>query len=90
MAFRSLRARYRGTGVRFKTVLLGPIQTEMWEGKKIPLLIPPPERAARAIARFLPSPRHTLYYPSFTTTLLRLSSWLPDPVFSAASKLLLH
>ncbi len=42
MAFRALRAKHAASGVRFASVILGPIATEMWEGKRSPL-VPPPQ-----------------------------------------------
>ncbi len=88
MAVRSLRVRYRNSGVRFATVVLGPIATEMWEGKRS-FLVPSKEKAAAAIAKFAFSNRTTLYYPAFTTWLLRLTLWLPDSIFSILSTKLL-
>jgi short-subunit dehydrogenase len=88
MAVRSLRVRYRHSGVRFATVVLGPIATEMWEGKRS-FLIPSKEKAAAAIAKFVFSNRNTLYYPALTTWLLRCTLWLPDSVFSILSTKLL-
>ena len=88
MAFRSFRARYSKDGVRFKTVYLGPIQTSMWEGKSR-WLVPGASRAAKRIASFITSSSSLLYYPTLSTTLLRVSLWIPDRVFSALSTFLL-
>ncbi len=84
MAFRTFDLQFAPKGVRFATVTLGPIRTDMWEGKTNGL-VPSPEHAARAIAAFAVSSRMALFYPWLTTTLLRLSSFLPDRVFAAVS-----
>lgn len=84
MAMRSLDLKYSRRGVRFQTVCLGPIATEMWEGKRN-MLVPSPEKAAKAIAAFIATRKSVLYYPWFTLALLRLSLWLPDAVFAKAS-----
>lgn len=87
-AIRSLRLRYAREGIRFADVVLGPIATEMWEGRRS-FLVPPPAQAARAIARFVSSKRTILHYPPFTTALLRASIFLPDPLFAFLSSRLL-
>lgn len=84
MAFRSLRLRYQSAGIRFATVILGPIRTDMWEGRKS-VLVPSTDRAADAIAAFVTSNSALLYYPRISTWLLRLSLRLPDRVFARLS-----
>lgn len=87
-AIRSLRLRYAREGIRFADVVLGPIATEMWEGRRS-ILVPPPARAAKAIARFVVSECATLHYPPLTTALLRASIFLPDHLFASLSSRLL-
>lgn len=89
MAMRALRLKYGSSPVQFKTAYLGPIQTTMWEGKQS-VLVPSPGEAASALIRFLQSNRPNLYYPKLTTTLLRMTLWLPDRFFSFMSKSILH
>jgi NAD(P)-dependent dehydrogenase (short-subunit alcohol dehydrogenase family) len=89
MAFRSFRLRYAKDDVRFSTVFLGPVATEMWEGKKN-ALVPSVDQAAAALATFICSRKPTLWYPRLSTMLLRLSLWLPDTVFAAISQKLLR
>lgn len=84
MAFRSLGAKFAPRGVQFAVVTMGPIQTEMWEGKKS-ALVPAAENAARRIGKFALSSSTSLFYPWLSTTLLRLSLCLPDSVFAAIS-----
>lgn len=90
LALRSLQLRHNQTSITFKIAYLGPVATGMWEGKSSSFLIPSPEQTARALARFLASRRDRLYYPFVSTTLLRLSSLLPDAVFARASRFLLR
>jgi short-subunit dehydrogenase len=87
-ALRSLRLRYAREGLQCAQVVLGPIATDMWEGKRH-WLIPPPADAAKAIARFVTSRKKTLYYPFISTTLLRASLCLPDSLFAFVSTRLL-
>ena len=89
MAFRSLDLRYAKRGVRFKVATLGPIQTAMWEGRHS-MLVPSSASAAKALAGFLSSDKASLYFPFITTTLLRLSLWLPDAFFALVSRKLLQ
>jgi len=85
MALRSLRLRYQSEGISFGDACLGPIATDMWEGKKN-WLVPSSYQAANRLASFIESNGRTLYYPFLTTTLLRLSLWMPDRWFAAASR----
>ncbi len=89
MAFRSLRLRYATHGLTFGNVFLGPVDAGMWEGKHHPL-VPSAKRAASALATFACGKGDSLYFPRLSTVLLRLSLWLPDRAFAAASRLLLH
>ncbi len=84
MAFRTLRLRYRKSGVSFTTIMLGPIQTEMWEGKKS-IIVPGARNAALAIACAVYARKNVLYYPAVSTWLLRLSLFLPDRIFASLS-----
>ena len=87
MALRSLRLHFKKE-ISIGEVCLGPIATEMWEGKKNSL-VPSAEKAAKSIAGFALSKGKILYYPFLTTTLLRLSHCLPDSVFAAVSSKIL-
>jgi short-subunit dehydrogenase len=89
MLLRSLRLRYAGRGVRFATVIAGPLATPMWEGRRS-WLVPAPEAAARRVERFLSSRRTVLYYPFASTLLLRLTRGIPDAFFSAAASAFLQ
>ncbi len=84
MAFRSFRMRYAKDGIVFKTVMLGPIRSDMWEGRDS-FLVASSQSAAQAIVRFLASRSSALYYPRISTFLLRFSLFLPDRFFAAVS-----
>ncbi|OGJ58118.1 hypothetical protein A3H90_00545 [Candidatus Peribacteria bacterium RIFCSPLOWO2_02_FULL_55_36] len=84
MAFRTLRLRYAPEGIRFSLAILGPIATEMWEGKTH-WLVPAPKKAATALASFITSGGETLYYPFLSTAMLRCSRRLSDGLFAAIS-----
>ncbi len=84
MAFRALRMRYVKQGIRFKIVYLGPMATEMWEGKK-GWLVASSEQVAKRVVRFIDERKDDLYYPVVSTWLLRLSRWVPDRVFAGVS-----
>lgn len=88
MAFRAFRLRYANTGIRFAVVYLGPMATQMWEGRRSPLVASVDAAAAR-IASFLSSNASVLHYPFFSTLLLRLSLVCSDRFFSAATRRLL-
>jgi short-subunit dehydrogenase len=84
MAFRCFDLKFASLGVRFRTVILGPMRTEMWEGKEN-ALVPSAQKVAKKIVHFTVSGRTRLFYPFLTTTLLRLSLFLPDRVFALVS-----
>jgi NAD(P)-dependent dehydrogenase (short-subunit alcohol dehydrogenase family) len=91
MAFRSLAVRYRGTRVRFKTVLLGPITTPATTGRATTKRFAPhlrkPDDAARAIVRIMERPRAAVvYFPRVVGLAMRLTSWLPDGAFDAFTR----
>lgn len=89
MAFRCFRRFYKSHTIRFATVTLGPIATNMWEGRKNTMLIGDPTIAAKHIATFALSGGANLFYPFFSTFLFRISLWLPDDIFARLSTKLL-
>lgn len=77
----------RGRGVLFSSVYLGPVATDMWEGKvRFPVISP--AVAARKISKILSSRRATHYIPFFSTFLARISSIVPERVYARLSVLL--
>lgn len=89
MAIRSLRLRYGTKTIRFREICLGPMQSTLWEGKPSPL-VPSPNVIAQQIVSSLSSRRDTLHFPRISTTLLRLTRWMPDRFFQTVSTRLLH
>lgn len=88
MAFRCFRLRFACENVRFSTVTLGPIATEMWEGKGS-LLIGSAKGAARRICTFVENGGSAMRYPLLSTFLLHITRWLPDGIFTSLSRRLL-
>jgi len=77
LAFRGLALAYQNQGVAFSTIYLGPVATEMWEGKKS-FLVPTPEVIATHIVKILHTKRSVIYLPFLSTTIMRLLNFLPD------------
>lgn len=88
MAFRCLRLRYRGSGVRFKTIHFGPVATAISPRysrdtglQKKYWFVLTPEQAAHGIMRAIASSRAVFYIPFFITAVFRLLRILPDRLF---------
>lgn len=86
MAFRSLALRYAGTGVRFSSILLGPIDTETAsskhrEGPATSAHIPSAKQAAAAIEKALRGKKTLSYYPWLLGMIFRFTAWMPDGLF---------
>jgi uncharacterized protein len=81
MTMRGLRLNHANTGVRFNTIHFGPINTQMWQGKRS-FLVPEPEQAAAFVMKTLPKKGGVHYFPFLSTSLFRLSRFLPDRFFS--------
>ncbi len=92
MAFRSLRLRYRNSGVRFQTVYLGPVDTNInprfaaESAKKPAPWVATPESAARTIVKSIFRSRNTVYYPRYMSVLVRLFGWMPDLLFEILTR----
>jgi len=87
MAFRQLRLSFDRSGVRFSIIHFGPIATRQWPGRRM-FLVPPPEAAAAATITLLDKRSGSYFYPWLTTTLLRVSLYVPDRVFRWVAGLL--
>jgi NAD(P)-dependent dehydrogenase (short-subunit alcohol dehydrogenase family) len=81
--FRLLDQRYRRRGWRFKTMILGPIATDMIADSKLDskmqlfvrdLLTANANDAALRIARFVDSPKQTLHYTLASTIVFRAAA----------------
>lgn len=80
LAMRGFDVAYRKKGIAFKTIYLGPIATEMWEGGKN-FLVASPEATAIFLGRALGRAKRESYFPLLSTTIFRLASFIPDNIF---------
>lgn len=87
MAFRGFRLNYPETKVKFTTIRLGPIETEMWEGRKN-FLVATPEDTAKFIYSTLDKKPDTYYFPFLSATIFKILSILPDSIFGALSNII--
>lgn len=79
---------YRKKGIIFSNVYLGPVATDMWEGKNN-FLVSTPEKAAIFVSQLLRNKRRESYFPFLSTFILRLTKFIPNDLFSKLSNLLL-
>ncbi len=86
ITFRRLRVHFAKTGIKFCTVYFGPINTNLWRGPKIPIIVPSVDRAAKYIIKIFSKRSGEYYFPFFTTLLSRLSTLLPESLFIYTSK----
>lgn len=87
MAFRGLDLTYRDSGVNFSTVYLGPVETEMWEGKKT-IILTSTKAVAKKLIEITKNPKPVSYFPLISTTLSRMSSLIPDDWYAKLSSYL--
>jgi len=87
MAFRGLRLNFADSAVVFSTVHLGPVATDMWKGK-ISFLVASRDEAARFIISIFRKRSSSYFFPFLSTSLLRMTNFLPDGVFSFVSRML--
>jgi len=81
MLMRSLRLNRTLTGIRYKNVYLGPVQTEVNREKKI--YIPTIENTARFIAdSVVPANKNDFYYPFAAWLACKVLLLLPDGLFN--------
>ncbi len=81
LTFRRLRIHFAKTGLQFSTVYFGPVDTKLWRGPKIPIIIPSVDRAADYIIKTFQRNGGEFYFPFFTTFLSRLSIFFPESLF---------
>ncbi len=89
MAFRGLQldSRNKNNNVDFSTIYLGPVNTQMWEGKKS-FVVAEPDYIAKKIQKIIKYPKTTIYLPFLSTTLFRISLLIPDFLYVRLSKYL--
>ncbi|TSC74947.1 MAG: oxidoreductase, short chain dehydrogenase [Parcubacteria group bacterium Gr01-1014_44] len=87
MAFRGLRLNFKKSGVGFSTIHFGPIATKMWQGK-VNFLVPSANQAAQFIISTFHKTPSSYFFPFLSTSMLRITKFLPDKLFNFISSLL--
>ena len=88
MAFRGLRLRYRGTGVQFKAVHFGPVDTPVvprFAQAQRPRWVLSAADAAGCVMRVLEKRGGRFYYP-WSSWVIRVTSVVPDAWFHDLTK----
>lgn len=88
MAFRSLRLRYSGTGVKFKAIHFGPIDTLViprFVNSKKGKWVVSAEDAARYIIKVIARKGGMFYFP-LNSWIIKFTSFLPDSLFHSLTK----
>ncbi len=88
MSFKGFNLHYKKRGVIFSNIYLGPIDTQMWKGKKS-FLVTSPEKIAERIKKVIYSKKENYYLPFFSTTVSRMSKLIPSRLYSYLSEKLL-
>lgn len=92
MAFRSLKQRHRSQAVSFKTLVLGPVDTNInprfkdEAGARKLLLVASPSAAARKIIKMIKGHEGNHYFPLYVGFVSRLLFWLPDGLFEILTR----
>jgi len=86
MLFRGLRLRHAGSGVSFKLLYLGPVDTPINPGfdPEAPAdsqIVASAADTAAFIATLLASRRENFYFPFYIRVVFALLGWLPDRLF---------
>ena len=86
MLFRGLRGRYRDSGLDFKLINLGPVDTPInprfEEGdKQVSLVVASATDTAQFITRSLQKNGSDFYFPFYIGCVMRFLGWLPDRIF---------
>lgn len=87
MLFRGLYLRYKPSKVSFSTLYLGPVATEMWEGKHS-FVVATPYKIAKRIIKLILNPKPVSFAPFLSTTLSRISVLIPDWLYARLSSIL--
>jgi len=89
MLFRGLQidSKNKNYQVDFSNIYLGPVDTQMWEGKKS-FLVTSPDKIARNIRRVINHPKTSYFAPFLSTTLFRISLLIPDYIYVRLGKYL--
>lgn len=86
MLLRGLRIRYAGSGLQFKLLYLGPVDTPInprfsQNAPSDSLIVASAPATAQYIARLLASKREDFYFPLYILAIFALLRWLPDRWF---------
>lgn len=86
----TLREEYRGTGVRFSSVLPTLTRTELGSGVNTPKLMPPaePEEIAEAITKLIAAPRSKVRVTAMSGLISQFVGLLPEAVGDAIGRAL--
>ncbi|HBD25114.1 MAG: hypothetical protein A2566_02235 [Candidatus Zambryskibacteria bacterium RIFOXYD1_FULL_40_13] len=87
IAFRGLNLHYQKNNVHFSTIYLGPVETDMWEGRKS-FMLTTPEKVAERIMVLINHPKSVSYIPFLSTTIARLLTLIPDELYAKLSSYL--
>lgn len=80
MAFKAYQSYLSGHHIFFSTIYLGPVATPMWKGKKN-FLVGEDKYVAEFILKIIHSKKRLSYHPYLSTTLFRMSRWIPNSIF---------
>jgi len=88
MLLRGLRIRYAGTGLHFKLLYLGPVDTPInprfeQEEPSSSFLVASAPDTARYITGMMTSSRQNFYFPLYIFLIFTFLRWLPDRVFES-------
>ena len=86
MFVRGCRIRYRNSGLAFKLVYLGPVDTSINprfanQPPTDSLIVVSAKDTAKYVARIIDSSRNNFYFPLYILVLFTFLRWLPDVVF---------
>ncbi|MDP3026140.1 MAG: SDR family NAD(P)-dependent oxidoreductase [Nanoarchaeota archaeon] len=85
LTFRGLNLNYKKQGIYFSNIYLGPVKTNMWEGKDS-FLVSDPKKIAKSISRVIKTKRLIVFIPFLSTFIFRVSSLIPDRIYALLSE----
>lgn len=88
LTFKRMRSKFSKTNVKFSTIYFGPVDTPMWQGPRIPFIVPSATKAATYAIKIMSKKSGDYYFPFFTTFISRASVFFPEKLFNLALKLI--
>jgi len=85
LSFRGFNLAYQKKNIVFSNISLGPVDTNMWEGKKS-FLVANTKKIAREIEGVIKTRRRNYFIPFFSTLLFRISRVIPDRIYCFLSE----